>query len=703
MSNISESLRLKKLDLTSLLDDIHVEGYAFVIFMIGFQHSIMWLIFILYVFLVKRVIRYHVLLVLLCLGFVIMLQFKKHDIPKHIYGIATIVDIEKMTYSNRLTLSFEQQKYHVFSTEDIKLGDRYVIKADVESYRKQTVPKGFDAHRFFYSKGIDGKLHLHEWTFIQSTFHIFEYRMKLLDQVSQLKSQSIVLSMVFGETNFDEESTDRYRSLGILYLFSMSGLHVYVMMEGLKKVMFHLDLSVRIQTLIIILFLLCTLYLYQGSYVILRILLMFVFYKISQTYQLGSTGLDRIQWAFLLMILMNHRLLMHQGFFITYIILNMIHLSDYLYKSLDAYSNKVTLTGIVQLVIMPFTRLFSPMLLPFFPLIQFVMSYVVTPLSFLVLFFPFLDSHLSRLMVLLDSSFIFLSEKSINLSLPSLSILSTFIYLLMIISLLKSKSWIGVTWKSLMIILLFWIPSLKLVQDNQVVFIDVGQGEAIYIDANDCRMLIDAYRGSYDYLKNHGIRKLDILVLTHSDSDHTHDATEIINHMKIKRIFISAYDHYDAFRHDQIFKVKSGDKFNCGELWIDILGPIRDYQNSNDNSIVLQLEAISKIFLFVGDIEESAEIDLVNTYGNHLKSDVLKVGHHGSMTSSTEYFIEKVMPEYAVISLGYNNRFNFPDPQVISRLMKHDVSIFRTDIHGTVIYHLCEKKPKWKIHLPYQH
>jgi competence protein ComEC len=216
-------------------------------------------------------------------------------------------------------------------------------------------------------------------------------------------------------------------------------------------------------------------------------------------------------------------------------------------------------------------------------------------------------------------------------------------------------------------------------------------------------MMIDAYKGSYDYLEHHGIRSLDLLVLTHSDTDHTYDAIEIIDKININQIVLSAYDTYDFYRHQGVLFVKSNDRLACGNTWIDVLGPIKDYPNSNDRSIVLQIKMLSMTFLLTGDIEEKAELDLIERYGNLLKSDVLKVGHHGSITSSSEIFLKTVMPEYAIISAGYQNRYNFPDPTILSRLMKQDVSIFRTDIQGTIIYNINEKRPKWKIHLPYQH
>jgi competence protein ComEC len=701
MSNILGLRLLKKLDLTSLLDDCHVEVYAWVCFILGFEYPIAWAFLIVYVFWLKRHMRFHLLIVLMIVGF-LGIQWIEQKTPEMIFDRATVVDIEQMTYGHRVTVKVDHRKYHMYAYQEVKLGEVYFIKAHVEPYRNQTVPKGFDANQYYRSQGIYGKLSIEEMTWIESRFHLYELRMKWIEKVSVFKSQSMVMSMVFGETGFDESLEETYRFLGIMYLFSMSGLHIYVLIGFLKRLMFHLNLSDMIQKACILLLLFSMLYLYQGSYVILRILLMKLLDEISRKYQLELTGLDRIQIVFISMIIMDFHLLVHQGFWILYLIINIIHVTEFLYRHLDIYSKKITMTSIVQMTILPFTRLFSPMMLPLFPFIQLFMSYVIAPLSIAVLFFPFLDSYFYQIIEMINPLFGLLSNRNLSLTLPVLSSVWVSLYLLGLMMLFRSKDWIGRTWKAIFILCLFYIPSIQIHQD-QVVFLDVGQGDAIYIQSQGCTMMIDAYQGAYQYLIHHGIRHLDILLLTHSDIDHTHDAKKIIDSIQVDRLILSAYDDDLGYQYPKTMFVKSEDKLACGEILIDVLGPIRDYNSQNDNSIVIQMVLREMTFLFTGDIELEAEKDLVDRYGSQLSSDILKIGHHGSITSSSESFIQHVNPKFAVISVGHQNRFGFPDDKVISRLMKQDVSIFRTDRQGTIICSLNQKSVKWKIHLPYQH
>ena len=108
-----------------------------------------------------------------------------------------------------------------------------------------------------------------------------------------------------------------------------------------------------------------------------------------------------------------------------------------------------------------------------------------------------------------------------------------------------------------------------------------------------------------------------------------------------------------------------------------------------------------KTILFTGDIEEDAEKKLIETYQDRLKSDMLKVPHHGSITSSTTEFINYVNPDVAIISVGRDNRFDFPSEKIINRYQQHGITIYRTDLHGTIVCHLKEGEEKWSFLLPF--
>lgn len=234
--------------------------------------------------------------------------------------------------------------------------------------------------------------------------------------------------------------------------------------------------------------------------------------------------------------------------------------------------------------------------------------------------------------------------------------------------------------------------------------IDVGQGESILISTpNNKTILIDAGevaqgRKVKSYLLKHGINKIDLLIGTHPHTDHIGGLSEIIDNFEIGEIIMPKKLHTSATFEKLLAAIESkkltisAPKPNSiiefdRDIKLHFLGPIRDYgDNLNLWSIVFRLDYKNKPFLFTGDMEYGAEMDLINTYNiNDLSANVLNVGHHGSNSSTSQQFLDCVGPEIALISLGSNNPYNHPHEEVITRLEQSKVLIYRTDLQHTVV------------------
>lgn len=294
-----------------------------------------------------------------------------------------------------------------------------------------------------------------------------------------------------------------------------------------------------------------------------------------------------------------------------------------------------------------------------------------------------------------------LSIKQITFYIPKFNVYITLLYygLLMWICFGKSKN--RVIKRLFISAFCFFIVMVIQVKSYQerIVFLDVGQGDTTVIQVENCHMVIDSFEGTFDYLVDYGLFNLDYLILTHSDEDHILEAADIIKNIHVKQIVLSAYDHnYPEFRQ-RTLRVKAFDQLKCGNIDLNILGPIRSYDNDNNNSIVLKFTYNQKAFLFTGDIEIEAEADLIRIYQHSLKSDILKVPHHGSFTSSSEAFLNYVNPAYAIISLKTPNHYGFPNDEVLLRYIKNQTIIYRTDQQGTIIYHGKRRKEKWSSYL----
>ena len=231
-----------------------------------------------------------------------------------------------------------------------------------------------------------------------------------------------------------------------------------------------------------------------------------------------------------------------------------------------------------------------------------------------------------------------------------------------------------------------------------VTWLDVGQGDAAVIQCGGQAMLIDGgkpEKSSYIYawLQQHGLRYLDVIVATHVDADHIGGLSGALNYASVGTAYcpvttgttetFQSFVKYLAQRDKQITVPTAGETFALGGAQVQILGPLHRAEDSNDNSIVLKVSFGATSFLFTGDAERAEEQDLLNA-GVNLQSTVLKVGHHGSDTSTSYPFLRAVAPQYAVISVGAGNSYGHPTEAVLSRLRDAGVTTFRTDMQGEI-------------------
>lgn len=231
-----------------------------------------------------------------------------------------------------------------------------------------------------------------------------------------------------------------------------------------------------------------------------------------------------------------------------------------------------------------------------------------------------------------------------------------------------------------------------------VTWLDVGQGDAAVIQCGGQSMLVDGgkpEKSSYIYawLQQHGLSYLDVIVATHVDADHIGGLSGALNYASVGTAYCSvttgttetfqSFVKYLAQRGKQITVPTAGETFALGGAQVQILGPLHRAEDSNDNSIVLKVSFGATSFLFTGDAERAEEQDLLNA-GVNLQSTVLKVGHHGSDTSTSYPFLRAVAPQYAVISVGAGNSYGHPTEAVLSRLRDAGVTTFRTDMQGEI-------------------
>lgn len=233
----------------------------------------------------------------------------------------------------------------------------------------------------------------------------------------------------------------------------------------------------------------------------------------------------------------------------------------------------------------------------------------------------------------------------------------------------------------------------------EVHFLDVGQGDCILIGCDNEWMLIDA--GDNDkgtavqlYLQKQGIDHLKYFIVTHRHADHCGGADVIITKYDIDyfmtpnmyattRTFedvVSALD-YKGLKNTL---PEPGMGYTLGDASFTILGPLYIYDNENNNSLIIRLDYEDTSYLFMGDAEYEAELALVNS-GRNINADVLKIGHHGSYSSTSNELLDAVNPEYAVISCGFNNQYGHPNADCLNKLRSRGIDLYRTDEQGVIV------------------
>lgn len=245
--------------------------------------------------------------------------------------------------------------------------------------------------------------------------------------------------------------------------------------------------------------------------------------------------------------------------------------------------------------------------------------------------------------------------------------------------------------------------------DMAVHFLDVGQGDcSLIIMPSGEAMLIDTSTKDQadvilEYISYYKIKKLDYLVLTHPHADHIGSAPKIIKSLDIgtilmpdatttTKIFEETLNAIDS-KNLEITIPKPGEEFKLGKASITVLGPTKDTNDLNNMSIVLRLDYGKTSFLFTGDAEHPSEEDMLKVNkASAFKADVIKLGHHGSSTSSSDDFLSAVDPDYAVISCGKDNSYGHPHTEIIKSLQKKNITYYRTDEKGNIVFSSDGKK-----------
>lgn len=625
-------------------------------------------------------------------------KYTKDD--KEFIGIVTKYEVKE----DKITIEIKAKekllityKYQDKEFNNLSYGDKIKVKGTLITPSKNTNQNTFNYQKYLYYKKI---YYLVEATSINkiANNHNYLYTIKntLYQKINKLKSSNYIKTLLFCDNTLSKEIKESYRINGISHLFSVSGMHINFFVSIIYLYLNKITYNKRIKYLITNIFIITYLILFPSSS-LLRSAVMSILYSINYLLKLKIKKIDIILLTLGVSLLINPFIIYDLGYIYSYTITFFLVLSSSTLKKKNKINKIIYISLLSFLVSIPITIynsfeiniisiLLNIILVP-------IISIIILPLTILTYIFPILDSILYLFTNTLETISLFISKINITkIIFPKPSLLIIVLYYIIFLLSYQNKKYFYLN--IILLIIIYIFPYLN--SNFEVVMFEVGEADChlIKYPYNKNTILIDTGKNEYKiknevipYLKSIGIKKIDYLIITHGDLDHIGGSITLINNFQVKNVILNKGTFTDLEKEliKNLNKKKipyqiNINKINLSNHTIYLLNNTK-YNNENDNSIITYFTYQKYKFLYMGDASITTEDNLLENY-NLNNISILKVGHHGSNTSSSKDFISQINPSISLISVGENNIYHHPNKEVINNLSKS--RIYRTDINNMV-------------------
>lgn len=578
---------------------------------------------------------------------------------------------------------------------NLSYGDKIKVTGVLKEPSTNNIFNNFNYKKYLYNKKIYYIIEASKIDKIQNNNnHIYTIKNLLYTRINSLKSSNYIKALLFGDNKLDKEIKTSYQINGISHLFSVSGFHINFITSIIYFYLDRVTYNKKIKYITVDIFLVLYLLLCNTTS-LLRCTVMNILLSINHLLKLNIKKIDIVLLTLILCIIINPFIIYDIGFIYSYTISFFLILYKNKYKTNNKLLKIIYISLISFLVSLPI-NIYTSYEINFLSIILNIIivpivSLILLPLSLLTLIFPILDNILYLITSILEKISLYTSNINIfKLILSKPSIILIIIYYLVIILILSKKKHYY-----LIILLLIFHKTIPLYNSNlEVVMFDVGEADSMLIStpSKKVNILIDTGRGIdinniIIYLKSIGISKLNYLIITHGDEDHIGGALYLIDNFKVDNVILNKGDYTELevelithLKNKNIKYTNNINKIPFLNSYMYLLNT-KEFSNENDNSIVTYFEYQKYKFLFMGDSSSKTEEYLINNY-NLTNISFLKVGHHGSNTSSSSLFINKINPKVSLISVGRNNLYHHPSKEVLTNLSNS--VIYRTDINKSI-------------------
>lgn len=611
---------------------------------------------------------------------------------------------------------FKNDEYKFFKKK-VNIGSSVIVKGKLVSPKNNTVPYLFNYKKYLYNKRVYYTLKIDNIKILNENSNPFiKLKNRVIKHVNSYKDSTYLYAFILGKTELiSDEVLTSYRENGISHLFALSGLHVSIFSSILLFILKKLRFKEILNYVLIFIFLLLFSFITGFSPSILRATLLFFLLSINKVFYLNIRTLDILYLVFIILVIINPFIIYNLSFILSFTAAFFLIFSSDLLKGKNYFVSLFKVSLLSYFASLPlsiyyfgYTNLLGTILnLVFVPLV----SFVVFPLTLLTFIISKFYSILNITTNLLESLSLLFNKFKIIIYFPSINLIFVFIYLSILMLYIKFKKKICLY---LIIVLLIFFKIRPYMDNNTYIYyIDVGQGDSILVVTPHLNktILIDtggivSFNENYKsnivknktipFFRRIGINKVDYLFLTHGDYDHAGEANELLSNFCVKKVFINKGNINNIekkINNKEVLRLKN---FVIDNIKVNSLNN-NVFNNENDDSTILLFNIYDYKFLFMGDASIKTEEYLLNNYILP-NVDILKVGHHGSYTSTSTDFINVIKPKYSVISVGENNMYKHPNKNVLDIL--DNTKLFRTDVDGTIEVKISKKGYKIKTYVP---
>ena len=611
---------------------------------------------------------------------------------------------------------FKNDEYKFFK-EKVNIGSSVIVKGKLVSPKNNTVPYLFNYKKYLYNKRVYYTLKIDNIKILKENSNPFiKLKNRVIKHVNSYKDSTYLYAFILGKTELiSDEVLTSYRENGISHLFALSGLHVSIFSSILLFILKKLRFKEILNYVLIFIFLLLFSFITGFSPSILRATLLFFLLGINKVFYLNIRTLDILYLIFIILVIINPFIIYNLSFILSFTAAFFLIFSSDLLKGKNYFVSLFKVSLLSYFASLPlsiyyfgYTNLLGTILnLVFVPLV----SFVVFPLTLLTFIISKFYSILNITTNLLESLSLLFNKFKIIIYFPRINLIFVFIYLSILMLYIKFKKKICLY---LIIVLLIFFKIRPYMDNNTYIYyIDVGQGDSILVVTPHLKktILIDtggivSFNENYKsnivknktipFFRRIGINKVDYLFLTHGDYDHAGEASELLSNFCVKKVFINKGNINNIekkINNKEVLRLKN---FVIDNIKVNSLNN-NVFNNENDDSTILLFNIYDYKFLFMGDASIKTEEYLLNNYILP-NVDILKVGHHGSYTSTSTDFINVIKPKYSVISVGENNMYKHPNKSVLDIL--DNTKLFRTDVDGTIEVKISKKRYKIKTYVP---